>query len=135
MSENLIEYLSRRYREELAKAGHDPVQQDEALRSAQDFCNFAEDYLRQHPPSQVNYLDGGIGLTLMDQAVVLVAPRDNIAASPSQGGMQPSYTVPVTGSDTLRDLKKSDKPDFEQIEQGQDLTQGSGAVNYRLPTR
>jgi len=127
---DLITLLQAEYNKALREAKHPDI--DDLLKAAEDFGEFAKDFLRKNPPQQINYPQGGIGVTLKGGWNVLIAPADNVAAG--GGGMQPSGAVPVTGAETLKDMAAYE-PDanFQRIGGSKDLSQGSGPVNYKLP--
>ena len=130
-TQDLIGYLSDRYTEELSKEFPTATAADFVQR-AKDFVEFAQDFLRKNPPQQVNYPQGGLGVTLSNQDMVLIAPADNVASSP--GGMQPSVSIPVSGASTMQDMARNQTNRGNEVISGvEDRSQGSGPINYKLP--
>lgn len=131
---DLIKHLHLEYATQLRENGFSEEEAQAKVNEANDFAEFARDFLRKNPPQQINYPQGGIGVTLANQVQVLIAPEDNVAAS--SGGMQPSVSVPVSGAETLKDMRRGEaqsRPDFEKISNPESLSRGGGPVNYKLP--
>lgn len=128
---DLITHLQAAYNQALRAAKHPDI--DELLVAAEDFGEFARDYLRKNPPQQIIYPHGGVGVTLANHEQVLIAPADNVANS-VRGTMQPSGAIPITGAETIKDMQSYDpNAPMQQLGGMQDMSKSSGPIDYKLP--
>lgn len=66
-----------------------------------DFRKFCEDYLNANRPSQLQHADANYLVQLANQKQFLISPELKVPG----GAMQPANAVPVTGTETSRDVE------------------------------
>jgi hypothetical protein len=69
-----------------------PIEQAAAMQALQDFLEFGQRYLADHPPQQQIMLDQGFGMALAGGDVVSLVPSQY----PDMGHVEDAGDVPVT---------------------------------------
>lgn len=99
---DLLEFLRTRYveamRRENDRLRNDDesvqIDIDEELQKIACFCNFGQDYLRQHRPAQLFHPEANFGVQLSNQELFVISPP----LPDQRGSLQASPAVMVTGS-------------------------------------
>lgn len=110
MYKSLVEFLVEEYDAAITQRNKDAVAAGEDapmidltkhIEALADFRKFCKEYLNANRPSQLQHADANYLVQLVNQKQFLVAPELKVPG----GAMQPANAVPVTGTETSRNIE------------------------------
>jgi hypothetical protein len=127
----VVEYLIERYAQKLAQEHKEDVEEARAhllaVPEIKGFLDFSTELLNRVRPAAVTHEEANYLIQLMDGTRFAISPTFEAVA----GSMQQSPFFPVTGGDTLRDLRQGGMPTtMTPMTPLDDRSKGGPAVRY-----